>query len=85
MRLEKDSDNVKVIIDSLNIKRSEKLKTEEQQEATAENAPLKCDQEEITDLSTTLLLESDEEEVKEGKESKILIPNKLLTRLYLHK
>ena len=81
MRLEKDSDNVKVIIDSLNIKRSEKLKTEEQQEATAEKAPLKCDQEEITDLSTTLLLESDEEEVK-GKESKILIPNKLLTRLY---
>ena len=85
MRLEKDSDHDKVIIDSLNIKRSEKLKTEEPQEATAEKAPLKCDQEEITDLSTTLLLESDEEEVKEGKESKILIPNKLLTRLYLHK
>ena len=81
MRLEKDSDHDKVIIDSLNIKRSEKLKTEEPQEATAEKAPLKCDQEEITDLSTTLLLESDEEEVK-GKESKILIPNKLLTRLY---
>ena len=81
MRLEKDSDHVKVIIDSLNIKRSEKLKTEEPQEATAEKAPLKCDQEEITDLSTTLLLESDEEEVK-GKESKILILNKLLTRLY---
>ena len=82
MRLEKDSDHDKVIIDSLNIKRSEKLKTEEPQEAAAEKAPLKCDQEEITDLSTTLLLESDEEEVKEGKESKILIPNKLLTRLY---
>ena len=81
MRLEKDSDHDKVIIDSLNIKRSEKLKTEEPQEATAEKAPLKCDQEEITDLSTTLLLESDEEEVK-GKESKILILNKLLTRLY---
>ena len=43
MRLEKDSDHVKVIIDSLNIKRSEKLKTEEPQETTAEKAPLKSD------------------------------------------
>ena len=39
------------------------------------------DSDEFIDISDMPPLESDEEEVKEGKGLKILIPNKLLTRL----
>ena len=43
--------------------------------------PLEGDEEKVIDLSDIPPLESDEEKVKEGKGSKILVPNKLLTRL----
>ena len=82
MWFDKDLDHVEAIIDSLKPKRSEKIKTEEPQETTAEKAPLKCDKkEEIDDILTMTLLEDEKEEVKEGKGLEILTPNKLFTRL----
>ena len=46
-----------------------------------ENDEESTDKEDSEDLPSMLLLEGDEEEVKERKGLKILIPNKLLTRL----
>ena len=43
--------------------------------------PRKSDKEEYVDWPDMPPLEGDEEEVKEGKELKMLTPNKLLTRL----
>ena len=48
---------------------------------SSENEGKSTDKEEFEDLSRMPPLEGDEEEVKEGKGSKILTPSKLLTRL----
>ena len=48
---------------------------------TTSMVPLEVDKEEFVDIQPMLLLEGHEEEVKEGKRSKILTPNRLLTRL----
>ena len=46
-------------------------------------SPLEGDKKEFVDIQTIALLESDEEELKERKGLKILIPDKLLTRLLI--
>ena len=51
------------------------------QKTTAERVKLRSQKVVDKDFSDMSLLKSDEEEVKEGKRLKILIPNKLLTRL----
>ena len=62
-------------------KKKDEEKTKSQPEETiAERVKLrrrKADHEDLSDMS---LLEGDKEEVREGKELKILTPNKLLTR-----
>ena len=47
----------------------------------SENEEESTDKEESEDLPPMLLLEGDEEEIKEGKGLKVLTPKKLLTRL----
>ena len=46
-------------------------------------SPLEGEKKEFVDIQTIALLESDEEELKERKGLKILIPDKLLTRLLI--
>ena len=77
---DKDPRPVEAILESLKLKRIEKIKTEEPKETIAEKFPLESDDEELEDILNIPPLESDEE-VKEGKGLKILTPNELLSRL----